>query len=67
MEYTINDIKHCVDQQREFFLSGQTLSIDWRLKQLKLLKAAVASYEQEFEEALQQDLGRSLRYSSLAC
>ena len=59
MEYTINDIKHCVDQQRDFFLSGQTLSIDWRLKQLKLLKSAVASYEQEFEEALQQDLGRS--------
>ena len=45
--------------QRDFFNSGTTLDVKWRIQQLKKLKAAVLAHEAEFEEALRQDLGRS--------
>lgn len=53
------DIQGIVERQREFFLSGATLDVAWRLRQLKKLKAAVKAYEGRFIDALQQDLGRS--------
>ena len=57
--YTEDDIKRLVDSQRAFFNSGSTLDVEWRLMQLKKLRKAVVSYEQEFEKALAEDLGRS--------
>ena len=33
-----------MQQQRDFFLSGATLSVDFRLKMLKRLYAAVKQY-----------------------
>ena len=57
--YTEGKIREIVAAQRRFFRSGETLPIDWRIKQLKKLKEAVLAHEKEFEEALAADLGRS--------
>jgi aldehyde dehydrogenase (NAD+) len=43
-------------QQREFFQTGKTRSIDFRLVQLKILKQAIVEYEIAINEALQVDL-----------
>lgn len=48
-----------VAAQRRFFRSGATLDVSWRIEQLKKLKAAVIDYEEVFEQALCEDLGRS--------
>ena len=57
--YTEDDIRAIVAKQRRFFRSGATLPVDWRIKQLKKLKAAVLAHAAEFEAALAEDLGRS--------
>lgn len=57
--YTDNDINNLVARQREFFYTGKTLDVNWRIAQLKKLKNAVKAYEHEFENALTEDLGRS--------
>ena len=58
-QYTPDSIGSIVEAQRRFFRTGETLPVDWRIKQLKLLKAAVIAHEKEFEDALAADLGRS--------
>lgn len=55
----MNPIESILAAQRDFFNSGTTLDVKWRIQQLKKLKAAVLAHELEFEEALCQDLGRS--------
>ena len=57
--YTDAVVRDIVAAQRRFFRTGGTLSVSWRIKQLKRLKAAVLAHEKEFEDALAQDLGRS--------
>lgn len=59
MAYTHERIQEIVAKQRNFFRSGATLDIKWRLQQLKKLKAAVIAHEEELEKALYEDLGRS--------
>ncbi|MBQ0025119.1 MAG: aldehyde dehydrogenase family protein [Bacteroidales bacterium] len=59
MSYTVSDIKAIVDGQRKFFRTGATLDVKWRLNQLRRLRDAVIAHENEFEEALHRDLGRS--------
>lgn len=59
MDYSVEAIGAIVSRQRDFFLSGKTLDINWRLAQLRRLKEGVKAYEKEFEAALKQDLGRS--------
>ena len=59
MEYGQEEIQQVVLAQRDFFRTGQTLDVKWRIAQLKRLRCAVLSYEQEFEQALAADLGRS--------
>ncbi|MBP5397808.1 MAG: aldehyde dehydrogenase family protein [Bacteroidales bacterium] len=59
LKYSPEEIKAIVEAQRTFFRSGATLPVDWRIRQLKTLKAAVLSHEKELVDALKQDLGRS--------
>lgn len=59
MAWTEAEINGLVLKQREFFLTNQTLSVKWRIAQLKRLKAAVIKHEPLLEKALEQDLGRS--------
>ena len=58
MSYTKEQIHEIVEKQREFFLSGQTLSIKFRKEQLKKLKQALIDNTEKLEKALHEDLGR---------
>ena len=53
---TIESINNIVQKQREYFLSNETKSIDFRLKQLKKLKHAVEKYSDDIYDALWKDL-----------
>lgn len=53
---TIHEI---VEKQRAYFRTGQTLDVDFRLKQLQKLKEAVIRHCNELEHAMNADLGRS--------
>ena len=53
---TIESINDIVSQQREFFLTNETKSIDFRLKQLKRLKSSVEKYSDDIYDALWKDL-----------
>ncbi len=53
------EIQALVAKQREFFLSGETLPVDYRIRALKKLKQAVAENEGKIAEALRKDLGKS--------
>ena len=59
MEYGQEEIQQVVLAQRDFFRTGQTLDVKWRIAQLKRLRCAVLSYERELEQELAADLGRS--------
>lgn len=55
-----------LEKQREFFRSGATLPVEFRLKMLRRLYAAVKKYEPEIAAALHEDLGKS-EYESFMC
>ncbi len=59
MSYTKEQIHQIVLNQREYFLSGETLSLKFRKEQLKKLKAAIIKNEKKLTDALYIDLGRS--------
>jgi len=52
-------VKKMLEQQQEFFRTGITKNIDYRIEQLKKLKAAIMKYEQEISDGLLKDLGKS--------
>ena len=52
-------IEEILARQRAFFHSGATLSVDFRIENLKKLYGTVQKYEQEIGEALTKDLGKS--------
>lgn len=47
-----------IQAQREFFESGRTRPVKWRLEQLNYLKNAVKQYEQDLLNAVEADLGK---------
>ena len=57
--WTQTRIQDLVTRQRQYFRTGKTLDIDWRIAQLRKLKQAVLSREKEIIAALAADLGRS--------
>ncbi len=52
-------ISELVQKQRDFFRSGKTFSIEYRLQALKALKSAILRYEERLTAALHTDLGKS--------
>jgi acyl-CoA reductase-like NAD-dependent aldehyde dehydrogenase len=46
------------DELRRFFSSGRTRPYQWRVAQLKALKAMILENKDEIAEAIHQDLGR---------
>lgn len=48
-----------VEEQRTFFQSGETLSADYRRRQLRALETALKQWEQPLLDALWQDLHKS--------
>ena len=62
----MKDINNILEQQKKFFQSGATLSVDFRIQMLKKLKNALKLYEQEIASALNADLGKS-DFESFMC
>ena len=56
--WNATQIHDLLEQQRNYFLSGQTLDLSFRLRQLERLEHAVRKYESRLIAALHQDLGR---------
>ena len=63
---TEQEIRTILRRQREYFVTGATLSREFRAKQLEKLKASLQRHETELNDALQQDLGKS-RMESYMC
>lgn len=53
------EIRSWIAGQKAFFRSGETLDVAYRIAALKQLKAAILSHEEEIQEALRLDLGKS--------
>ena len=53
------DISVIVEKQREYFATGATLDVKFRINMLKKLQKALKEAEPEFARALHQDLGKS--------
>ena len=60
------DIKEIIVKQREFFQSGATLSVKFRIASLKKLYAVVKQNEHDIADALKADLGKS-NFESFMC
>ena len=59
-------IRQRISTQRDFFATGATLPLSFRLKQLEQLKLALKRHEQDLYTALKGDLGKS-RMESYMC
>ena len=59
MIYTQEIVHAVVEKQRQFFRTGVTLDVNWRIEQLKKLKLAVMDHRDMLEKALYEDLGKS--------
>ncbi|MFP4299889.1 MAG: aldehyde dehydrogenase [Spirulinaceae cyanobacterium] len=55
---TAPPIPALVQQQREFFNTGCTKPLEFRIAQLQKLKEAIVNYEDDIVKAVQADLGR---------
>ncbi|MCC8138133.1 MAG: aldehyde dehydrogenase [Clostridiales bacterium] len=53
------EIREIVKKQRKYFSSGATLHVEARLNAIGRLKACIRKHEQEINEALKKDLGKS--------
>ncbi len=63
---TANEIQILLEKQREFYKSGATIPVKFRVEQLKRLYSAIKKSENEIADALKQDLGKS-QYESFMC
>ena len=63
---TEQEIRCIVDGQRNFFLTGNTLDVEFRIQSLQKLKTSILKYESEIHAAIQKDLGKS-EFESYMC
>lgn len=59
MPYTQQTVHEIVEKQRQFFRTGVTLDVNWRIAQLKKLRQAVIDHRELLEKALWEDLRKS--------
>ena len=52
-------ILEIINKQKEFFNNGNTLNINFRLEQLKILRKAVIEFQPQIFDALDKDLNKS--------
>jgi aldehyde dehydrogenase (NAD+) len=52
-------MKKIIEKQQEFFASGETKSITYRVRMLRTLRRAILTFEQDIFEALHRDLKKS--------
>lgn len=60
------NINEILDAQRNYFYSGATIPVEFRIRMLKKLYKAVKKYEKEINTALRADLGKSY-YEGFMC
>ncbi len=48
-----------LESQKKFFATGKTLDINYRLENLKKLRALILRHEEELKEALYKDFRKS--------
>lgn len=58
-ENVASTIQLVKEEQRKFFLSGKTRSLEFRLKELTRLENAIIKNQRQLKKALYQDLGKS--------
>src|SRR5690606_38336715 len=51
-------IQSVFENQQDYFRSGQTLDLDFRVQQLKKLRSVVSSYDEQICEAMFQDMAK---------
>lgn len=61
----VGNVKEIVNRQREYFGTGATKPVDFRLEKLRLLKQVIRTYEDKIEAALWEDLHKSAYESYL--
>ncbi len=55
---TQTPVKDIIHHQREFFATGKTKSVEWRIEQLKRLKQGILDEKEAIINAVKADLGR---------
>lgn len=63
---TNTQIGSLLDAQRKYYKTGVTIPVDFRIAQLKKLYGTVKKYQQEIDDALRSDLGKS-SFESFMC
>ena len=63
---TSEQISSLLEKQRKYYKSGVTIPVKFRIEQLKKLYATVKKYENEVNDALTSDLGKS-HYEGFMC
>ena len=63
---TNQEIQSLLAKQREYYRSGATIPVKFRVEQLKKLYATVKKYQEEINDALRSDLGKS-HYEGFMC
>jgi aldehyde dehydrogenase (NAD+) len=63
---TNQEIQTLLEKQRDYYNSGATISVKFRLEQLKKLYSVVKKYQNEINDALKADLGKS-HYEGFMC
>ena len=61
-----SNIKEILKKQQEFFATGTTLQVSFRLEALGILEEAILKYQDNIQEALRKDLGKSA-FESYMC
>ena len=63
---TREQISSLLEKQRNYYKSGATIPVKFRMEQLRKLYAAVKQHEPEINQALKEDLGKS-HYEGFMC
>lgn len=63
---TKQEIEILLEKQRAYYRTGATISVKFRIEQLKKLYETVRNYQNEINDALKQDLGKS-HYEGFMC
>ena len=56
---TGEQITNLLEKQRKYYKSGATIPVKFRIEQLKKLYSTVRKYQNEVNDALKSDLGKS--------
>ena len=59
-------IQEIIRKQRNYFYTGATLNIDFRITALKKLQTSIQSHQEQINAALKSDLGKAASRATCA-